>query len=159
VPTFPNAKYVFSKVERDYWDPERNPDLPERSRLTFQDSVHPIIAAGQEHLVEMTDSIGDGLLIEPAPGHSPGQVLLRLLSGDDEGVFSGDVLHNPIQVYQTKWSTRVCTNPAQAAETRERVLGHCAEHRCRLLPAHFGTPHLGWVREKGGKFSFDFDWG
>ncbi len=33
VPTFPNAKYVFSKVERNHWDPARNAGLaPARRR-------------------------------------------------------------------------------------------------------------------------------
>jgi glyoxylase-like metal-dependent hydrolase (beta-lactamase superfamily II) len=159
VPTFPNAKYVFSKVDRDYWDPDKNPKLPEWSKATFQDSVHPIIAARQEHLVEMTDQLGDALLIEPAPGHTPGQVVFRLLDGGEEAMFPGDTLHHPIQVYNTSWSTRVCTDPQQAVVSRERVLGHCAERGCRLLPAHFGAPHLGWVRAKSGKFSFEFDWG
>jgi glyoxylase-like metal-dependent hydrolase (beta-lactamase superfamily II) len=159
VPTFPNAKYVFSRTERDHWDPSRNPNLPESAREVFTDSVHPVIAAGQEMVVEMTDQLGDGLLIEPAPGHAPGHVILRLISQGDEGVFIGDVMHHPIQVYRPEWSSRFCTDPTQAAESRMRVLEHCAESGCRLFPAHFGAPHIGWVRRNGSGFRFEFDQG
>mgnify|MGYP001050392935 FL=1 len=159
VPTFPNAKYVFSRVDRDHWDPARNPNLPEVSRMIFQDSVHPVIAAGQDMVVDMTDQIGDDLLIEPAPGHSPGHVVLRLLSEGQEGMFIGDVMHQPIQVYRPDWSSGFCADPVQAAASRRRVLEHCAETGCRVFPAHFGIPHVGWVRRQGGGYRFEFDHG
>jgi glyoxylase-like metal-dependent hydrolase (beta-lactamase superfamily II) len=159
VPTFPNARYVFSRTDRDHWDPAKNPDLPEVSRLIFQDSVHPVIAAGQDLVVELTDQIGDGLLIEPAPGHSPGHVVLRLLSRGEEGMFVGDVLHQPIQVWRPEWSSRFCADPAEAVRSRLHVLEHCAETGCRMFPGHFGVPHTGWVRRQGAGYRFEFDHG
>lgn len=157
VPTFPNAKYVFSRTERDHWDPALNPDLPDGAKAVFTDSVLPVIAAGQEHLVEMTDSLGDGLLIEPAPGHAPGHVILRLQDGGQEGVFIGDVMHHPIQVYRPEWSSRFCSDPAQARQSRLRVLDQCAENGCLMLPAHFGVPHVGRVHRQDGGFRFGFE--
>jgi glyoxylase-like metal-dependent hydrolase (beta-lactamase superfamily II) len=107
----------------------------------------------------MTDQLGDSLLIEPAPGHSPGQVMLRLLGDQDEGVFIGDVMHNPIQVYQPTWNSRFCMDPEQAVQSRLRVLGHCAEHNSLMFPAHFGAPHAGRIRSHANSFSFAIDSG
>jgi glyoxylase-like metal-dependent hydrolase (beta-lactamase superfamily II) len=154
VPTFPNAKYVFSHDELNFWDPSKNPHLPQEPHDVFADSVLPIIAARQDKLVNMTDQLGDSLLIEPAPGHSPGQIILRLLDGKDEGVFIGDVMHNPIQAYQPTWNSRFCMDPAQAIDTRLRILGHCAERNSLMFPAHFGAPHAGRIRSDAGSFSF-----
>lgn len=154
VPTFPNAKYVFSIDELNFWDPSKNPHLPEEPRDVFTDSVLPVIAAKQDHVVSMTDQLGDNLLIEPAPGHSPGQIMLRLLGAHDEGVFTGDVMHNPIQVYQPTWNSRLCMDPEQAVQSRLRVLGHCAEHNSLIFPAHFGAPHAGRIRSQANGFSF-----
>jgi glyoxylase-like metal-dependent hydrolase (beta-lactamase superfamily II) len=67
-PTFPNAKYVFSREELNFWDPSKNPHLP---RDVFADSVLPVIAAKQDQVVRMTDQLGDSLLIEPAPDIRP----------------------------------------------------------------------------------------
>jgi glyoxylase-like metal-dependent hydrolase (beta-lactamase superfamily II) len=45
VPTFPNAKYVFSREELSFWEAETNPHLPDEPRHVFTDSVLPVIAA------------------------------------------------------------------------------------------------------------------
>lgn len=154
VPTFPNAKYVFSREELDFWNPASNPHLPDEPREVFTDSVLPIIAARQDHIVNMTDQLSDSLLIAPAPGHSPGQILLRLISGQGEGLFTGDVMHNPIQVYQPSWNSQFCMDPDQAVQSRLHVLGHCAEHNSLLFPAHFGAPHAGRICSHSGGFAF-----
>jgi glyoxylase-like metal-dependent hydrolase (beta-lactamase superfamily II) len=155
VPTFPNAKYVFSKVDRDYFNGESGAggkagDSPK----IWADSILPVIESGQAMAVEMTHKLGDGLLIEPAPGHSPGHVVLKAQSKGQEALFVGDVLHHPMQVYETGWSSAFCTDPEQARTSRRNVLAHCASHGSLLCPAHFGTPHLGRIAEKGGKFSY-----
>jgi glyoxylase-like metal-dependent hydrolase (beta-lactamase superfamily II) len=157
VPTFPNAKYVFSKTERDFWDPEKNPGLDEEARQIFEDSVHPVIAAGQERLVSADDQLDDNLIIKGAPGHTPGQIMLQLTGGGQEGLFTGDAMHHPIQVYRPRWSSRFCTDPVQSADTREKILGHCADCNALMLPAHFGGTHAGRVKRKGDGFAFAFE--
>jgi len=157
VPTFPNANYVFSKTERDFWDPATNPALDEEARLIFEDSVHPVIAAGQDRLVGDGDRIGDNLSIDAAPGHTPGSIAIALNSGGEQGLFTGDVMHHPIQVYRPRWSSRFCTDPVQSADTRERILGHCADCNALMMPAHFGAPHAGRVRRKGGGFALAWE--
>ena len=157
VPTFPNANYVFSKTERDFWDPATNPALDEEARLIFEDSVHPVIAAGQDRLVGDGDRIGDNLSIDAAPGHTPGSIAIALNSGGEHGLFTGDVMHHPIQVYRPRWSSRFCTDPVQSADTRERILGHCADCNALMMPAHFGAPHAGRVRRKGDGFALAWE--
>ena len=156
VPTFPNAKYVMSRIERDFWDTRTGAGgkLPTNENV-FEDSVRPILEAGLEQLVEGVHMLGDGLMIEPAPGHSPGHVVLKLASGTGRALFCGDVMHQPIQIYQPDWNSRFCVDPDAARASRRRVLEHCASHGDLLMPAHFGKPHVGHVRERGGKFSFD----
>ena len=70
VPTFPNAKYLFSRAENEYGDPRRNPAAdadPQRGRA-YRDSVLPVIEAGQALLLDGTHAIDDAMLVEPAPG-------------------------------------------------------------------------------------------
>lgn len=55
VPTFPKAKYVFSRDELNFWNPANNPHLPEEPRAVFADSILPVIAARQDLVVGMTD--------------------------------------------------------------------------------------------------------
>lgn len=154
VPTFPRARYVFSRRECEHWDPLRNPqgaDDPHR-RIAWQDSVLPVIEAGLAELVQGPHAIGDDLLIEDAPGHTPGHVLLKLLPGGPGGVFCGDVIHHPLQLCAPHWNTQFCQDPAQARATRRQVLAYCAEHGAHLLPTHFGAPHVVRVAPQGDAF-------
>ena len=158
VPTFPNARYLFSRIENDFWDPRVNVEFaedPARS-IAYRDSVLPVIESGQAELVDGDHAIDDQLLIEPAPGHTPGHVLLKLCAGGTAGVFCGDVLHHPLQIYAPHWNSRFCGFPEQARATRRRVLEHCAEHEALLFPTHFGAPHVAAILAQGDAFAARF---
>jgi glyoxylase-like metal-dependent hydrolase (beta-lactamase superfamily II) len=157
VPTFPNAKYVFSKIDRDFFDPARGEAgrLGDRANV-WNDSLLPILEAKQDLVIDGFHKLGDSLLIEPVPGHTPGHVLLKLLGQDgSEALFIGDVMHHPIQIYEVDWSSAFCSDPVEARRSRRRVLEHCASHGSTLCPAHFGAPHYGHIREKGGRFTWE----
>ncbi|TFY97443.1 MBL fold metallo-hydrolase [Ramlibacter rhizophilus] len=154
VPTFPNARYLFSRKECEHWDPERNPagaDDPHR-RIAYQDSVLPVIEAGLAELVSGPHVIDDELLIEDAPGHTPGHILLKLRHPSGGGVFCGDVIHHPLQVYAPHWVMRFCEDHEQSRATRRRVLEHCADTGALLLPTHFGAPHVAAIRRTAEAF-------
>lgn len=155
VPTFPNAKYVFSKTDRDYFDPTRGEGgKVERNALVFNDSVLPILEAKQDMVVDGTHKLGDDLTISPAPGHSPGHVLITLQSRGTEALFIGDIMHNPIQIHHPRWSSAFCSDPEQARRTRRRVLEHAASKGSLIYPQHFAGPHIGRVAEKAGGFTY-----
>jgi glyoxylase-like metal-dependent hydrolase (beta-lactamase superfamily II) len=158
VPTFPNAKYLFSRVENEHQDPRRNPaaDVDPLRGRAYRDSVLPVIEAGQATLLDGAYAIEDALLVEPAPGHTPGHVLLKLADRGERALFCGDVMHHPLQVYAPHWNSRFCELPDEARATRRRVLEHCAEHRALLLPVHFGAPHVAAIESAGAAFSLRF---
>jgi glyoxylase-like metal-dependent hydrolase (beta-lactamase superfamily II) len=160
VPTFPKAKYVFSRAERDRWDPQRGAaNKPVGTHAVYLDSVLPVIEAGQDLMVEGEDEIAGCLRIMPTPGHTPGHVSIRLLSGGREGIFTGDVMHQPIQIYYPAWNSRYCEDQEAARRTRRRLLEHAAERDSLLMPTHFGAPHMGRVQRKGDGFTFTFEHG
>jgi glyoxylase-like metal-dependent hydrolase (beta-lactamase superfamily II) len=154
VPTFPNARYLFSKTECEHWDPRLNPQGAEdpHRRIAYQDSVLPVIAAGLAEQVTGPHEVTDGMVIEDAPGHTPGHMLLKLVAPFACGVFCGDVIHHPLQVCAPHWNTQFCQDPDQARATRRRVLEYCASHDALLLPTHFGAPHVAKVSAQGGAF-------
>ena len=155
VPTFPNAKYVFSRTDRDYFDPTRGEGgkIDAHARV-FNDSVLPILEARQEMLVDGNMALGDDLTIEPAPGHSPGHVLITLKSKGAEALFTGDIMHNPIQIHYPQWSSAFCSDPDEARRTRQRVLEHAAAKGSLIYPCHFAGPHIGRVAETKGGFAY-----
>lgn len=155
VPTFPNAKYVFSETERNAFDPLAGGwGATGDGQRIYADSVLPVIETGQALLVNGTERIADVLTIEPLPGHTLGHIGARLTSRDEQAMFVGDAFHHPIQIYYPDWSTPFCDDGVLAAQTRRRILEEAAETNLLLCPAHFAAPHCGCVRRQGSAYSF-----
>jgi glyoxylase-like metal-dependent hydrolase (beta-lactamase superfamily II) len=149
VPTFPNAKYVFGRKEYEFWQAQFATDGNSHHMAGYRDSVLPVVEAGQALVVDDYAEIADCLLVTPAPGHTPGHVALWLSSGGQSGVFTGDIIHHPVQLKIPAWSCFGCKDQVESARTRERVLAECEERGATLLPAHFLTPFAGRIKAKG----------
>jgi glyoxylase-like metal-dependent hydrolase (beta-lactamase superfamily II) len=152
VPTVPHATSLYPLVEVDRWNPEiagRRAKNPDRARV-YDDSLSPVIAAGQALLIHMEHSIDERLQVRPAPGHTPGQVLLDLREGRG-GIFCGDAIHHPVQVYEPAWNNRADEQPDVARATRRRLLEHCADSGALLFPTHFAAPHVVAIERRSDK--------
>ena len=145
VPTFPNAKYIFSRNEFELWAARYEKGEAVPVPLVYEDSVLPIVEAGQAIIVEDTHQIDDGMWLEPAPGHTPGHVMLNLKSGEETALMSGDVIHHPLQLIRPEWSSRACEDPHLSAVSRTKMLERVADTNTLLCPAHFGSPTMGHV--------------
>ncbi|MFE0174179.1 MBL fold metallo-hydrolase [Streptomyces sp. NPDC059002] len=152
VPTFPNARYLVPAADHAYFGPDRGDAVREDHRMIFADSVAPVVRSGQAVLWEGAHRIDGNLVLESAPGHTPGSSVLRLDSGGERAVFVGDLLHTPVQILEPGCSSCLCEDPRQAAESRIRVLGRAADERELVVPAHFGGSGAAEVRRAGGKF-------
>ena len=125
--------------------------------LVFEDSVLPVVEAGQAVIVEDDHQLDDGMWIEPSPGHTPGHVMLNLKSGQESALMSGDVIHHPLQLVRPDWSCRACEDPVQSAITRTAMLERVADTDTLLCPAHFSSPTMGHVVSAGDDgFRFRF---
>jgi len=157
VPTFPNARYVMARREFTHWEGvhQRGGDTPHRT--AFEDSVLPVVRTGQSVLVDDDYALEDGLWLEGAPGHTPGNVVIHARSGKDTGVFMGDVVHHPLQLLKPEWSTLACTDRELSRKTRTRLIEEHAERGTRLLPAHFPSPTVGRIVRQGSAYSYAFE--
>jgi glyoxylase-like metal-dependent hydrolase (beta-lactamase superfamily II) len=148
VPTFPNARYIFSKIEYDYWN-----ELNRNASVTaFSDSIIPIVEAGIAEFVDGEAKITDYIRILPTPGHTPGHVSVAIGRDKDDFVFCGDVMHSPIQALHPDLSSKWAVNPSQSAATRRRLLEHYCGSPTFLLPSHFSASSFGTVSSKGDGF-------
>jgi glyoxylase-like metal-dependent hydrolase (beta-lactamase superfamily II) len=154
MPTFPNAKVLCSKAELASAEAKANANCPgEDDGAIWQDSLLPVLEAGQLQTVEGRHAIEDGLLVEPTPGHTPGHVVLRAESAGERMLFAGDICHHPLQVYYPDVNSRFCEDAAGARAMRRRVLADCAESGALFAPAHWGPPHAGRVTATAEAFA------
>ncbi|MFI5611942.1 MBL fold metallo-hydrolase [Amycolatopsis sp. NPDC051903] len=155
VPAFPNARYLVSRADHDFW----NPATGSPTRLgagndgVFEDSVAPVARAGNLVLWEDSFAVTAELRLEPAPGHTPGSAVLVAESGGDLGLFVGDVLHHPIQLVAPDLNSCFCEDPASARATRRRLLDRAADATALVFPAHLGGGLAVEVRRSGSAFS------
>ncbi len=149
VPTFPNARYVFGKDEFDYWTAQ-NATAPVPQ---FVDSVLPVVEAKRAEIVRSDYEIGDHLRILPTPGHTPGHTSFALGRGKDTAVFTGDLMHSPLQARYPQLSAKFDVDPAQAATTRRHFLERYCGTDTLCCTAHFPSPSAGRIRRWGDGFA------
>ncbi|WP_375312443.1 MBL fold metallo-hydrolase [Bradyrhizobium sp. A5] len=148
VPTFPKARYVFGKQEFDYWT-EQN---AKAEVAPFVDSVLPVVEARRHEVVGNDHQIGDHVRILPTPGHTPGHVAFTFGRGKDDAVFSGDLMHSPIQALYPEMSVKFDVDPTAAATTRRSFLERYCDTDTLCCTAHFPSPSVGKIKRKGSGF-------
>jgi glyoxylase-like metal-dependent hydrolase (beta-lactamase superfamily II) len=149
VPTFPNARYLFARVEWEHWNMHAEDDATMNQRQILGDSVQPIFDAGLAQLVETDHRVTDEVRLEPTPGHTPGHVSVRIASGGREAVITGDLMHHPIQCCEPGLCSTFDWKPALSRLTRREFLERQAERGALVLGTHFAPPTAGWLVRSG----------
>ena len=92
------------------------------------------------------------MTMRATPGHTPGHMLLEVRADNDIAMFTGDILHHPMQILRPDWNSVYCEDRTQAAATRRRVLEEAANSGARIVPAHFGGIHSVFVERSGDDY-------
>jgi glyoxylase-like metal-dependent hydrolase (beta-lactamase superfamily II) len=155
VPTFPNAKYLMARTEVEHWNEVRKTSDKPANHRSWDDSVQPILDAGQALVINSDYEIEHGIHLIPAPGHTPGNVILHVSDGKESAYLIGDTIHHPLQIEHPDWSSSFCSDPNLSRVTRKEFLNTVAETDSLVMPAHFGTPTA--VRITGDSTGYNFE--
>lgn len=149
IPTFPNAKYLLPAAD--------DAVMRDAGADAYNESVAPVIEAGQAELVSGAHPLGDHVTLIPTPGHTPGHVSVIIRCGGAEAVITGDALHSTVQCWRPDWRFRYDADGAMAAASRRRLLEEASETGRRVLGSHFSLPSTGRVRAAGDAFRWEPD--
>jgi glyoxylase-like metal-dependent hydrolase (beta-lactamase superfamily II) len=153
VPTFPNARYVLPTVEREYFGTPAG----EKRLMVFEDSVLPVIEAGLvDEIAAQGGEYLPGIVFHPTPGHSVGHMSIEVKSAGERALFTGDVWHHPVQVYQPGWSSVFCADRERANASRRWVLERASETGAKIFTPHFAGSSAGTVQATAGGFGWTF---
>lgn len=158
VPTFKNARYIFPRVEQEYYSSAASHnDVNIPSSGVYEDSVWPVIDAG---IADFIDREGgtflDRFTFLPTPGHSIGHMSVLLEADNESAIFAGDVMHHPIQVERPDFNTVFCEFLDLAAQSRRRVLELTADKHAMYFSTHFPGSSAGYVTRDGEKFRWSY---
>ncbi|MGD6747703.1 MBL fold metallo-hydrolase [Streptomyces sp. BH106] len=145
VPTFPRARYLTSRVEREFWAAY---EMDEAREQMFRDSVLPVEEAGLLDLVDVPAeglTVSPGLRLLPTPGHTPGHVAVELTSRGGTAVITGDCVHHPVQLAHPAIGACVDIDPHRSETSRRALLDSLAGTDTLVLGTHFAPPTAGRV--------------
>jgi glyoxylase-like metal-dependent hydrolase (beta-lactamase superfamily II) len=148
VPTFPNARYLFSQKEYAYWEARGKTEQIDH----IIDSVLPIVALGKADLVSSSEAVGDHLRLLPTPGHTIDHFAVALGAKRDDGVIIGDLFHSPIQMTHPELFMRLDYDGAQSTQSRKDFLNRYADTPTLCCTAHFPSPSMGHIKRAGTGF-------
>lgn len=152
VPTFPKARYLFAKTELDYWLAENaKAELPQ-----IADSVVPIVEAKACDVITSDYQMNDLVRLIPTPGHTIDHYAVQVGKKGTDAVFTGDLIHSPLQAKHPELSMRVDYDPAQGIATRRKFLETYCDTNTVCCFAHFPSPSKGYVRRWGDGFKCEY---
>ena len=158
VPTFPNARYLFSEKEFGFWK-ERQAKDP-ASCPWIEDSVLPIVAAGRSDFVKSDHAFDDNVHLISTPGHTIDHFSVGVAeraNAEAGAIIAGDMVHSPLQVRYPDIGMLSDFDSKQAGETRRKLFSKIAGKSTCLCTAHFHTPSTGHIVTRGDAFDFIAD--
>jgi glyoxylase-like metal-dependent hydrolase (beta-lactamase superfamily II) len=147
VPTFPKARYVFSKREYDYWVGEHR----RKPIDSMTDSVLPVVEAGRADLVTNEHVVCEHVELQPTPGHTIDHVAVRVASRSEVALFTGDLTHSPLQLRYPELGTRADHDSALGSATRRRFFEQSLDSAALVCTMHFPAPSTAGRLERWGE--------
>jgi glyoxylase-like metal-dependent hydrolase (beta-lactamase superfamily II) len=152
VPTFPKARYVFGEKEFAYWSAEHaKAEIP-----VIADSVLPIIEANRAELVTSDHELNDHIRLTPTPGHTPDHFAVCAGKGGDKAVFTGDLIHSPMQARYPELVMRVDTDRDQGVRTRRAFFERYCDTDTLCCTMHFPSPSVGYIKRWDNGFKLEY---
>ncbi len=152
VPTFPNARYLFSGRELQHWTERSAQDA--NACPWIADSVLPIVAARRCDEITSDHVLNDLVRLIPTPGHSIDHFSVHLGKPGADALFTGDMIHSPLQAMIPEMSMMADYDQELAGKTRRAILERFCEEPTLICTAHFPKHPVGHFHRCGTAFSF-----
>jgi glyoxylase-like metal-dependent hydrolase (beta-lactamase superfamily II) len=161
IPTFPNARYLIERSEYSYVSEEAEGEqveawLRDMNRAVMADSIRPVVDADLVDLVANDHRICEEVNLIPTPGHTIGHVSVRIVSGGEQGLITGDFVHHPCQLVHPEWSVSTDYDPAQSVSTRLDVFARLADAGTLVIGTHWPEPTAGTIVRNGDVYRLNY---
>lgn len=151
-PAFPNARYVFSPAEFDYWKAGENiPEGRMKNRELFMKNAVPL--ADKSTFLTPGQDVVTGIQAVDAAGHSPGMLAFRIESEGRSLLLFADVTnHYVMSLMKPEWHVMFDADKDKAIATRKRILDQIAADQIPAIGYHMPFPAVGFVERSGEAF-------
>jgi len=145
--TFPDARYYVTKK---HWETANNPNVREKASF-IEENIKPLEQSGRLSLVEENHQYEEGLCAIPVDGHTLGQQLPIIESGDKALVFAADLLpthlHTPLA-----WVMSYDMRPVETLKEKEKTWNRAIEGNWFFFLEHDAEVEILTITKEKGKF-------
>ena len=148
-PRYPNAVHVVHPAD---WSRAVGRDHPNWARGAMQ----RLFELGMVDLAAEDRAVWPGVRVVHAPGHTPGHRSAVLQDGDRSMLFTGDLLHTPVQISRPDYPSNHDVDADEACRSRVRLVVQARAEGWIVAVSHFARPFgrvgaSGWVEEPSPK--------
>jgi glyoxylase-like metal-dependent hydrolase (beta-lactamase superfamily II) len=153
LPVFTAARHYFWKSEWEFWSSEESlATLPEVMAGPARIHLPVIKDAGLVELIAQEQDIVPGVRLMPAPGHTPGHMVVGLSSRDQKAVFAADTVIHEVNFHHPEWMSASDALPEMALTTRRRLLEGAARDGSLFIAFHLD--HSGHIEKHKDGYRF-----
>jgi len=145
---FPNARHFLGRADWEGNDQrqDRNSELNRR--------LGAVDRRGLLELVDGEEEIVPGVQLVPAPGESPGHMVVRVQAGSETLYILGDMFHHRCEVEHLDWAPAHC-DVRQLEHTRRQLFAGLAQPGVLAIAAHEAFPGWGRMTQAGNRFRWE----
>ncbi len=129
--TFPNARYLVSKVQ---WESAMQPNSREKSSF-LEENLLPMKESGQMVLIDKDTELFPGLAVRLYNGHTAGQLIPFINNGDSTIVFMADLLPSTAHI-PLPYIMSYDMNPTETLKEKESFLEEAVNNNYILFFQH-----------------------
>jgi glyoxylase-like metal-dependent hydrolase (beta-lactamase superfamily II) len=137
-PRFPNAVHHVHPADWDFFAGSDDPD-----DFGGRSAMRRLEELGMLDLDPGDREVAPGVRVVHSPGHTPGHRSVLLADDPYSMLFTGDLLHLPIQVSHPEWESGHDEEPELGVASRIALLTRARDERWGVAVSHFGRPFGG----------------
>ena len=154
---FPKAQVIISEPEAKFWTDEGEKSAaPDGMKGIFDLTQKTLKKYGEQvSQVNSGKEVLPGIVLEVAPGHTPGHSILRIDSGKQELLMITDSLHNAVlQTAIPDVAFGFDVDSTQAIATRKKLFDQISADKSLILGSHIHFPGLGRIIPNGSAYQY-----
>jgi glyoxylase-like metal-dependent hydrolase (beta-lactamase superfamily II) len=144
-PTFPRARHLIARADWDYFTLQRQPTPPH-----IVETLLPLRHKGLLEVVEPDVAVTPDVDLLAAPGHTPGNSVVRVHSAGQALYFLGDLVHHVGEVEDLDLMPDGDVQRERVPESRRVIFERAAAEDALVAASHFDFPGIGRLEPPPG---------
>jgi glyoxylase-like metal-dependent hydrolase (beta-lactamase superfamily II) len=150
-PTFANARHVLSQADWDYFTVQSKP-----TPRYIEQTILALSEWGLLDVVTPDLPITSQVDLLAAPGHTPGNSVVRVASGGEALFFLGDLVHHVGEVQHLDLMPDGDVLPDRVPGSRKGIFEMALQQDALATASHLPFPGLGNLIRRDGDYDFTF---